>query len=85
MSRLMRKLTASRRPPRAAGHTTAAIDTGSSTSVDRRARCSRMPGDVSATYASTQRLHDACGYTSKTDVAAGIHEFIKWYRAYHNV
>lgn len=44
-----------------------------------------QPGDVSATYASTQRLHDVCGYTSKVDVPTGIHEFIKWYRAYHRV
>ncbi|MCB9675598.1 MAG: NAD-dependent epimerase [Alphaproteobacteria bacterium] len=44
-----------------------------------------QPGDVSATYASTERLGAICGYRSSTPVREGIREFVRWYREYYRV
>jgi len=44
-----------------------------------------QPGDVSATFANTDRLHALCGYQSKTGVPEGIREFVRWYRDYYGV
>ncbi|MDX2320722.1 MAG: NAD-dependent epimerase [Moritella sp.] len=44
-----------------------------------------QPGDVYATYADTQDLFDATGYTSKVKVKEGVKAFVDWYRDFYNV
>ena len=43
-----------------------------------------QPGDVYQTYANTQDLFGAIGYTPKVTVKEGVAEFIKWYRDFYN-
>ncbi len=40
-------------------------------------------GDVPITYADTQKLRDAVGFSPDTPLADGIRRFVDWYRAYH--
>lgn len=40
-------------------------------------------GDVSITYADTQKLRDAVGFSPDTPLADGMRRFVDWYRAYH--
>ena len=40
-------------------------------------------GDVSITYADTQKLRDAVGLSPDTPLADGMRRFVDWYRAYH--
>ena len=40
-------------------------------------------GDVYATYASVEKLHEAVGYEPKTTIREGIPVFAKWYRKYY--
>ncbi len=42
-------------------------------------------GDVPATWASSGLLHDLTGFHPETDVAAGVREFVDWYRDYYRV
>ena len=42
-----------------------------------------QPGDVSATWASTEELFAATGYRPKTDIETGIYHFIKWYKEFY--
>lgn len=42
-----------------------------------------QPGDVPATYASTQALRDWVGFAPSTPLAEGIENFVRWYRAYY--
>ena len=42
-----------------------------------------QPGDVYATYASIDKLHNAVGYEPKTTIKEGIPVFAEWYRSYH--
>ncbi len=42
-------------------------------------------GDVYATYASVEKLHQAVGYEPKTTIREGIPIFAKWYREYHGL
>ncbi len=42
-------------------------------------------GDVPATYASTQALHDWVGFAPATPLAEGIERFVRWYRGYYKV
>jgi len=42
-------------------------------------------GDVPATWASSGLLHDLTGFRPETDVAAGVREFVDWYRDYYRV
>ncbi|MBL0917408.1 MAG: NAD-dependent epimerase [Hydrogenophaga sp.] len=42
-----------------------------------------QPGDVPATYASTQALHDWVGFAPATPLAEGIERFVRWYRDYY--
>ena len=42
-----------------------------------------QPGDVEATYASTDRLRADFGYAPSTPVATGVARFVEWYRSYH--
>ena len=41
-----------------------------------------QPGDVYATYASIEKLHDAVGYEPRTTIYEGIPVFAEWYRSY---
>lgn len=43
------------------------------------------PGDVPATYASTDRLHDAIGFRPKTSIADGLQRFANWYVEYYKI
>lgn len=40
-------------------------------------------GDVPITYADTQKLRDAVGFSPDTPLADGMQRFVDWYRAYH--
>ena len=44
-----------------------------------------QPGDVYATYASIDKLHEAVGYKPTTTIQAGIPVFARWYREYYKV
>ena len=44
-----------------------------------------QPGDVPATYASTEALRDWVGFAPSTPLAEGIERFVRWYREYHRV
>ena len=41
------------------------------------------PGDVPATYASTQKLEEAVGYKPSTSIETGLQAFIDWYVEYY--
>ena len=43
-----------------------------------------QPGDVYQTYADTQDLFAATGYTPKVTVKEGVAEFIRWYREFYD-
>ena len=58
------------------------------TALDRKAVYNMMPmqkGDVEATWANTDLMHQLTGFRPSTDVRDGIAEFAKWYRDYYNV
>ncbi|QHE84918.1 NAD-dependent epimerase [Hydrogenophaga sp. BPS33] len=42
-------------------------------------------GDVPATYASTDALHQWVGFAPSTPLKDGIERFVRWYRDYHRV
>ncbi len=42
-----------------------------------------QPGDVVATWASTERLQAEIGYAPATTVETGIERFVAWYRTYY--
>ena len=42
-------------------------------------------GDVPATWADTSLLKELTGYQPNTDLTAGVHNFVEWYREYFNV
>lgn len=44
-----------------------------------------QPGDVPATYADVDDLVADAGFKPATPIAAGIREFVAWYRAYYRV
>ncbi|GEM78158.1 NAD-dependent epimerase [Vibrio superstes] len=44
-----------------------------------------QPGDVYATYADTEDLFKATGYTPKVKVKEGVKAFADWYRAYYKL
>lgn len=43
------------------------------------------PGDVPATYASTDRLQAAVGFKPKTSIKEGLTQFAHWYVSYYGV
>lgn len=45
----------------------------------------RKPGDVPATYASTDLLYKAVGFKPKTPLAEGLQKFVDWYVDYYQV
>ena len=44
-----------------------------------------QPGDVPATYASTEKLQEAIGYKPDTSVLEGLQKFADWYVDYYEV
>ena len=42
-----------------------------------------QPGDVQATYASTEKLRAEIGYAPATPLEAGVERFVAWYRAHY--
>ncbi len=42
-----------------------------------------QPGDVPATFADTQALHDWVEFRPDTPVVEGVRRFVDWYRAYY--
>ena len=42
------------------------------------------PGDVPATYASTDRLYEAVGFKPNTSLEEGLQKFTDWYVEYYN-
>lgn len=42
------------------------------------------PGDVPATYASTDLLYEAIGFKPKTSIEDGLQQFANWYVEYYN-
>lgn len=44
-----------------------------------------QPGDVAATYADIDDLHEAVGFRPQTPIKVGIERFIEWYRKYYRV
>ncbi|MUV37166.1 UDP-glucuronate 4-epimerase [Lentibacillus sp. JNUCC-1] len=43
------------------------------------------PGDVPATYASTDRLYEAIGFKPQTTIEEGLQKFADWYVKYYHV
>jgi len=43
-----------------------------------------QPGDVYQTYADTQDLFAATGYTPKVTVKEGVAEFVEWFKLFYN-
>ena len=43
-----------------------------------------QPGDVPATYASTQALKDWVGFAPSTPLVDGLRKFVHWYRDYYH-
>lgn len=44
-----------------------------------------QPGDVPATFADIEALHEATGYRPSTSIDVGIQRFIEWYRDFYGV
>jgi UDP-glucuronate 4-epimerase len=42
-----------------------------------------QPGDVPATWADASLLQSLTGYRPRTDIHAGMVEFVAWYREYY--
>ncbi|MBB5019378.1 UDP-glucuronate 4-epimerase [Chitinivorax tropicus] len=42
-------------------------------------------GDVYATYANTDRLRQAVGFSPNTELKVGLQHFVDWYLAYHRL
>jgi len=43
------------------------------------------PGDVPATYASTEKLQKSIGYKPDTSILDGLQKFTDWYLDYYEV
>jgi len=43
------------------------------------------PGDVTATYASTDRLQGVIGFKPQTSIEDGLKKFVDWYVEYYNI
>ena len=44
-----------------------------------------QPGDVVATAANTQALHEWVGFTPSTPIELGVRNFLEWYRNFYNL
>jgi UDP-glucuronate 4-epimerase len=49
----------------------------------RREPAPMQPGDVPATYASTDALRALTGFAPSTPLAVGLERFVEWYRGYY--
>lgn len=56
--------------------------------LGRKAEKNLLPlqdGDVPATYADVDTLHEWVGFTPATDIRTGIQRFVAWYRSYYQL
>ena len=44
-----------------------------------------QPGDITQTHADIKHSIDKIDYYPKTEIRAGIHKLITWYKEYYNV
>jgi UDP-glucuronate 4-epimerase len=44
-----------------------------------------QPGDVPATWASTEELFKATGYKPSIDIQKGVNSFVDWYKTYYQI
>jgi UDP-glucuronate 4-epimerase len=44
-----------------------------------------QPGDVSSTFADASALYELSGFKPNTSVAAGVKEFVSWFRQYYEL
>lgn len=44
-----------------------------------------QPGDVPATWASTEELFKAIGYKPSIDIQTGVNRFVDWYKTYYQI
>jgi UDP-glucuronate 4-epimerase len=54
--------------------------------VGRPARKNMLPmqnGDVLATYADTENLQQAVGFSPRTSIKEGVSNFVAWYQTYY--
>jgi UDP-glucuronate 4-epimerase len=42
-----------------------------------------QPGDVPTTFANTQKLKNAIGYSPKINIHQGVNQFLNWYIKYY--
>lgn len=66
------------------------LETALSRSLDREIEFEKIyepikPGDVPATYASTEKLQKAVGYKPDTSILDGLQKFTDWYVKYYDV
>lgn len=67
-----------------------ALEKALSNSLDRKVEFEKIyepikPGDVPATYASTDRLQKAVGFKPETSIQDGLQKFADWYVEYYKV
>src|SRR5690625_4244699 len=67
-----------------------ALEQALSNSLDRKVEFEKIyepmkPGDVPATYASTDRLFEAVRFKPKTSIEEGLQRFTDWYVEYYKV
>lgn len=56
--------------------------------LGKKAKIEYLPkqaGDVEATWASVEALHQAVGYEASTPIEVGVANFVRWYRDYYQV
>ena len=44
-----------------------------------------QPGDVPATWASTEALENATGYKPSVNIQTGVNHFVDWYKTYYKI
>jgi len=44
-----------------------------------------QPGDVHATFADVEALHDAVGFEPRTPIEVGLEHFVRWYRDFYKI
>lgn len=66
------------------------LEVALSNSLDRKIEFKKIyepikPGDVQATYASTDKLYKAINYKPNTSIQVGLQKFTDWYVEYYNL
>ena len=66
-----------------------ALENALSNSLGRKVEFKKVfepmkPGDVPATYASTDRLYETVGFKPKTSIQDGLQKFTDWYVEYYD-